>query len=115
MFCEKIRFLREHQELSQGEVAKRLNLTQASYSRYERGTNEPNLDTLKRIAKFFDCTVDYLLEMDDISSDNDKVIDLNTFLLNGKYTIHSRFPTNKQRRMISNIINEIFEDREMER
>ena len=73
MFCEKIRFLREHQELSQGEVAKRLNLTQASYSRYERGTNEPNLDTLKRIAKFFDCTVDYLLEMDDISSDNDNI------------------------------------------
>ena len=34
MFCDKLRFLREHQELTQSEVAKKLKLTHA-YCRYE--------------------------------------------------------------------------------
>ena len=89
MFCEKLRHLRKHQELSQEYVCKCLGISRASYSRYECGTNEPDLQTLKKLAIFFDCTVDYLLEIEGTPADNDKVVDLNDFILNGKYTISS--------------------------
>ena len=110
MFKEKLRYLRKHQELTQVEVAENLKINSATYSKYEQGVTEPDIMTIKKLANFFDVSIDYLLENDWSLSDTDEIVDLNNFLLNGRYTIHSRFPTNKQRRMISNIINDIFEE-----
>lgn len=111
MFCEKLKFLRKHQELTQAEVAKRISIDNTTYCRYEKGIYQPDYDTLKRIAKFFDCTIDYLLEMECENTDSDKIVDLNNFLLNGRYTINSKFPTQKDRKMLSNIVNDIFENK----
>ena len=110
MLKDKLRYLRKHQELSQAEVARRLNLTQPTYNRYETGTYPPDVETLKRIADFFDVSIDYLLESDRTISDNANVVDFNNFIMNGNYTIHSRFPTDKERLMINDIINAIFRD-----
>ena len=110
MFNDKIRYLRKHQELTQAEVADGINILQSTYSNYEQGTREPNLETLKKLANFFDVSIDYLLENDRGLSDTDEIVDLNGFLLNGRYTIHSKFPTDKHRRMLNNIVNDIFED-----
>ena len=92
MFKDRLRYLREHQELSQAEVCQRIGISASSYSRYECGTNEPNLEILKKLATLFDCSVDYLLEIDGAVADSDKVVDLNDFISNGKFTIDSRFP-----------------------
>ena len=110
MFNDKIRYLRKHQELTQAEVADGINILQSTYSNYEQGTREPNLETLKKLANFFDVSIDYLLENDRGLSDSADIVDLNGFLLNGRYTIHSKFPTDKHRRMLNNIVNDIFED-----
>ena len=110
MFCEKLKFLRKHQELTQAEVAKQISIDNTTYCRYEKGIYQPDYDTLKRIAKFFDCTIDYLLEMECANADSDKVVDLNNFLLNGRYTIHSKFPTDRECRMLNGIVNNIFEE-----
>ena len=110
MFNEKLRFLRKYQNWTQTEVAKQLNINTRTYSKYETGTTEPDIATIKKIANFFDVSTDYLLENDRSLSDTDDVVDLNNFLLNGRYTIHSKFPSIKERRMINNIINDIFED-----
>ena len=45
MFKDKLRYLREQQELSQADVCQRLGISSSSYSRYECGANEPSLDT----------------------------------------------------------------------
>ena len=108
MFCEKLRYLRKHQELSQKEICQRLGIAQASYSRYECGTNEPNLETLKKLAMLFDCTVDYLLEIDGTPADNEKVVDLNDFVTHGRYTIASKFPNERDRKIINCFINSVF-------
>ena len=110
MFNEKLRFLRKYQHLTQTEVAEELNLNQRTYSQYETGANEPNFETLKKLANFFDVSIDYLLENDRSLSDSEEIVDLNDFLLNGRYTIHSKFPTDKERRMLNGIVNNIFED-----
>ena len=108
MFCEKLRYLRKHQELSQMEVCERTGISQSAYSRYECGTNEPDLQTLKKLAIFFDCTVDYLLEIEGSPADNEKVVDLNDFIANGKYTIYSKFPEDRDRRIINSLINSVY-------
>ena len=109
MFNDKIRYLRKHQELTQAEVADGIDILQSTYSNYEQGTREPDFATLKKLANFFDVSIDYLLENDRSLSDGDETVDLNTFLLNGRYTIDSKFPTARQRRMLSNVTKEIFD------
>ncbi|MBR1729257.1 MAG: helix-turn-helix transcriptional regulator [Selenomonadaceae bacterium] len=114
MFGSKLRSLREKREIAQGEVARRLNLTNATYCRYEKDVHQPDFDTLKRIANFFEVSIDFLLDNDKID-EAQKIIDLNKFIQNGNYTIHSRFPSKKDRRLINNVINVIFEEREKEK
>ena len=109
MFNDKIRYLRKHQELTQAEVADGINILQSTYSNYEQGTREPDFETLKKLANFFDVSIDYLLENDNFS-DGEDIFDLNNFLLNGRYTIHSKFPTDRERRMLNGIVNNIFDE-----
>lgn len=54
--------------LTQREVAQALNVTTATYSRYENGLIQPDLETLKNIALLLNTSVDFLLGS--ISEDN---------------------------------------------
>lgn len=65
-FGEKIKKLRENLGLNQKQIAEKLNIPRTTYSGYEHGRREPDFETLKKIAVFFDCSIDYLL---DISTD----------------------------------------------
>ena len=111
MFSDKLHYLRKQQELTQSEVAQSININQTTYSRYERGSIEPDIATIKKLANFFDVSIDYLLENDKQFDDTDTLVDFNNFILNGNYTINSKFPTTKERRMINNIIHDIFDDK----
>ena len=53
-FHEKIKNLREHQELSQKELGDKIGLPTSGYCRYELGETQPNPNVLKLIANFFD-------------------------------------------------------------
>lgn len=58
----KLKEIRLKNNLTQEEVSQKLGLTQYTYSNYESGKTEPKLNILKKIANFFDVTIDYLLE-----------------------------------------------------
>ena len=53
--------LREEKKISQEDIAKILGVTRQAYSRYERGERELNYTSLKKLSKFFDVSIDYLL------------------------------------------------------
>lgn len=57
----KLYELRKEREISQDEIAKILNVTRQSYSRYERGEHELGYEALNKLANFFDVSIDYLL------------------------------------------------------
>jgi len=59
---QKIKHLREELNLTQEELGKILNVSKPTISRYEANTNEPNTDTLKKIAQYFNVSIDYLLD-----------------------------------------------------
>ena len=109
MFGDKLRYLREHQEYTQADAAQKLGIGQTTYNRYERGLYEPDYKTLKKIANFFQVSIDYLLDNDnEILADMDALVDLNHFLLHGNYTIFARFPKETDRRMLDNIVKAIY-------
>ena len=58
---DRIRNLREDQDLTQTELAKELHISQRAYSHYESGTRKIPLDILLCLAEYYDCSVDYLL------------------------------------------------------
>ena len=62
MFYKNLAALRNNLGLTQREVAGRLGIPFQRYNHYETGRNEPDIETLKAIARFFDVSLDELLE-----------------------------------------------------
>lgn len=62
-----IRNLREDHDLTQADVAKLLNCSQVAYSYYEIGRRDLPTDALIKLAKYYHCSVDYLLGLTDNS------------------------------------------------
>lgn len=57
----RLKELRKAKNLSQNDVAKSIYTSQQNYSRYENEEIEPDYDTLKKLAEFFDVSIDYIL------------------------------------------------------
>ena len=108
MFNEKLCYLRKHQELTQAELAERLKINSATYSKYEQGISEPDIATIKSLANFFDVSIDYLLENEKATLEAMDTVDFETLIFHGNYKIKSKFPTDKDRKMIQTIVNAIF-------
>ncbi|MBE6917703.1 MAG: helix-turn-helix transcriptional regulator [Ruminococcaceae bacterium] len=58
---EKIRGLREDNDLTQQQLADVLGTSQTMYARYERGANEVPLRHIVTLCKFYNVSADYLL------------------------------------------------------
>ncbi|KGJ49727.1 hypothetical protein KD33_07195 [Clostridium sp. NCR] len=67
-FGERLKQLRESEGLKQIELAEKLNLTSAALSQYEKGVREPNSEMLKKIADYFDVSIDFLLGRIDVKT-----------------------------------------------
>ncbi len=67
---ERIKMLRERSNISQGELAKKLDTTRATVSSWEMGINSPNAHFLIELSKFFKISSDYLLGLDDSENIN---------------------------------------------
>ena len=57
--------LRKECGRSQKNLSIMLGFSQELISKYERGLSNPSIQSLKKIATFFNCSVDYLLELTD--------------------------------------------------
>ena len=58
---ERIRGLREDNDLTQKQIAKVLGTSQTMYARYERGANEIPVRHLTTLCEFYNVSADYLL------------------------------------------------------
>ncbi len=57
----RLKDLREDRDLSQNDIARMLNISQTNYSKYELNKINIPLETLKKLAFFFDTSIDYIL------------------------------------------------------
>ncbi|MGE5605241.1 MAG: helix-turn-helix domain-containing protein [Bacteroidota bacterium] len=61
MFQDRLRKLRKERNLSQDDVGQSLNLGGRTIGNYESGERLPALDTLVKLADFYEVSIDYLL------------------------------------------------------
>ena len=61
----KLKQLREENNVSQAEIAKFLNVKQNTYSQYETGKRQLSIDMLIKIAKYYNVSTDYILDLED--------------------------------------------------
>ena len=57
---ERIIALRKEKDISQAELAKRLNVSRQAVSKWEQGTSSPDTAKLIQLAELFDTEVEYL-------------------------------------------------------
>jgi len=60
-FLEKLRGLREDNDLTQQQIADVLGTSQTMYARYERGANEMPIRHLVTLCQFYNVSADYFL------------------------------------------------------
>lgn len=66
LFGKKLKILRKNSKITQGELAKRLNITSRTLINYETGRCYPKqTEIYATLASIFDVTVDYLMSEDD--------------------------------------------------
>ena len=61
----RLKDLREDRDLLQKDIAQILNMSQTGYSKYEVGTNDIPTEILKKLASYYDTSIDYLLCLTD--------------------------------------------------
>lgn len=61
-FGEILRELIEDNDLTQKQVAKELNIAPSTLGNYIRSIREPDFNTIKMIAEYFNVTIDYLMD-----------------------------------------------------
>lgn len=60
----RLQELRETNKKTQLEVANALNIHPVTYNNYEKQKANPNIDTLTKIADYYNVTIDYLVGRD---------------------------------------------------
>ena len=62
---KRIRDLREDHDLTQKQIAQKLNCSQQVYSNYELGQRDIPTDILIKLSNFYNVSVDYILGITD--------------------------------------------------
>ncbi len=73
MLEERLKTLRESNEKSQLEVCTALNIEQSTLANYESGRRTPKIDILIKLAEYYNCSVDYLLGLENQKNDKANV------------------------------------------
>ena len=66
IIMENLKALREEKGISQQKLAEKINTNQQNIHRYEHGFYEPDIQTLKLLADFFETSIDFLVGYTDI-------------------------------------------------
>lgn len=61
LFTKKLKLARSHTGLTQVEVAEVLGISKSTIASYEVGRTEPDLETLAKLAEYYEVSLDWLL------------------------------------------------------
>ena len=64
-FAERLKELRDEQNLSQSDLAKELQISSACISRWEQNLRVPNIDSIILLCNFFNVSAGYLIGLED--------------------------------------------------
>lgn len=64
-FGKRLKELRDERELNQEQIGKLFHVQKSAVSKWEKGMNSPDIETITRLADYFDVSTDYLLGITD--------------------------------------------------
>ena len=106
MFIERLKKLRKKEKLTQKDIATFLNISQPAYQQFESGKKKMNLETMEKLADFFNVSTDYLLGKTDIP-DLDLEVDIDNAIDNS--VAYDGTPiTDNDRMIIKDFLKEYF-------
>lgn len=106
MIIERLKKLRKEGKLTQKDIATFLNISQPAYQQFESGKKKMNLETMEKLADFFNVSTDYLLGKTDIP-DLDLEIDIDNAIDNS--VAYDGTPiTDNDREIIKDFLKEYF-------
>lgn len=85
-FSSMLKHLREERRLSQKDIADYLGITRQAVASYELAKREPDYEILRKLADYFDVSVDYLLGRANSRELNAFTVGKNIELIKGKLT-----------------------------
>lgn len=99
--------LRKVKGVNQGIVADYLGICRTSYTKYENDIHEPDLNTLKKIADYFDVSIDYILGRG-TDSNAGKPKDLIEFLARETVALNGRIMTEQDKERIKSMLEILY-------
>ncbi|EHQ8833371.1 helix-turn-helix transcriptional regulator [Enterococcus faecalis] len=111
MLGNKLKQLRISKNKTQQQVADYLGITRAAYSHFENNRNDPDKETLVKLAILFDVTTDFLLGRNHTPewASKDEMIELDKILKsNPGMTYGSEIMTDEDREQINDLIASYF-------
>lgn len=100
--AQRIKDLRKRHKMSQTELSKFVNVSQATVTAWETGKAEPSSSALNKLADFFDVSADYILGRTNIKNNSRKMtIDeaMDTIM-----SADGKDPTEHDRKLMESII-----------
>lgn len=67
-FGTNLKKIRQDNNLTQEELAKKINTSRSNIANYENDKNMPSIDVLEKLSKLFNCSMDYLLGKSDVKN-----------------------------------------------
>lgn len=78
MLGDRLKLLRSTLHKSQDEIANYLGMSRSSYSHIENNRNQPDIDTIIKLSKYYGVSADYLLGTN--SENNSDEFDINKYI-----------------------------------
>lgn len=108
-FNERIKFLREKENLTQQQMADILDIAKSTYVKYERGEREPRYGTLAAIADYFDVTVDYVLGISDKENKHiERVSDIYEYMESEEFRLAHGANLKNIHKMVSDLLQAVY-------
>ncbi|MGX7074505.1 helix-turn-helix domain-containing protein [Falseniella ignava] len=109
MIIERLKKLRKEGKLTQKDIATFLNISQPAYQQFESGKKKMNLETMEKLADYFNVSIDYLLGKTDIP-DLDLEVDIDNAIDNS--VAYDGTPiTDNDREIIKNFLKNYFSNK----
>ena len=106
----RIKFLREELNMTQQELADKLEGAKSTIAMYEKGDRKPSLEVLVKLSEIFNCSIDYILGKSDIRNPEKQEEDPLGLAKIGFNMKDYNPPTETQREQIKGLLEVIMKD-----
>jgi len=110
MFGQRLEQLLNEKGIQQSVLAEYLNMSDSTISQWKTGKRSPDIESLMKIAKYFNCTTDYLLGLSDQSKPSfakrDQEIELDFRIAASKEDGYGQAPSYELKRFVQDIVKE---------